>query len=155
MKTDRQSRKHAIGIAGEFLVAGELLRRGIMASVTYGNAKKADVIASNESLAVPIEVKSTSAGKWVLGALPEASTRVWVLVHLPADVAQSPEYFVLTSKELRDIVIPNHEAYCRKYLEKHGKLFHGNGVSSITRAEIPEGCRGAWDTIVHLLQAGS
>ena len=37
-----QARKHVLGLAGEFLVAGEILRRGITA-VTYGNAKKADV----------------------------------------------------------------------------------------------------------------
>lgn len=36
-----QSRKHTLGLSGEFLVAGELLRRGLHASVTYGNAKKA------------------------------------------------------------------------------------------------------------------
>ena len=41
----KQSTKHKLGLSGEFLVAGELLRRGITAAVTYGNAKKADVIA--------------------------------------------------------------------------------------------------------------
>jgi len=40
-----QARKHAIGMAGEFFVTAELLRRGLLASVSYGNAKKADVVA--------------------------------------------------------------------------------------------------------------
>ncbi len=35
----KQSRKHLIGFAGEFLVAGDLLRLGVMAALTYGNAK--------------------------------------------------------------------------------------------------------------------
>jgi Holliday junction resolvase len=67
MPMSNQSRKHTIGLAGEFLVAGELLRRGIMAAVTYGNAKQADVVAIHESRATSLEVKSTSESKWVLG----------------------------------------------------------------------------------------
>ncbi|MGD9583508.1 MAG: hypothetical protein AB7V26_07540 [Lysobacterales bacterium] len=82
----KQARKHTTGLAGEFLVAGELLRRGIMAAVTYGNAKKADVIAVNGAKAASIEVKSTSQTKWVLGGqLPAESSNIWVLVHLPED----------------------------------------------------------------------
>ena len=40
-----QQRKYNLSLAGDFFVAAELQRRGVMASVTYGNAKKADVVA--------------------------------------------------------------------------------------------------------------
>ena len=66
------------------MVAGELLRRGIMAAVTYVNAKKADVIAINGIVAASLEVKSTSQSKWVLGGeLPADNLNLWVLVRLP------------------------------------------------------------------------
>lgn len=114
----KQSRKHTIGLAGEFLVAGELLRRGIMAAVTYGNAKKADVIAINGATAVSLEVKSTSQSKWVLGGeLPADNSNIWVLVHLPENEIESPEYFVLISAELRKLLLSQHEAYNIKYRE--------------------------------------
>jgi hypothetical protein len=35
-----QSQKHSVGMAGEFFVTAELLRRGLLASVTFGNGKK-------------------------------------------------------------------------------------------------------------------
>ena len=45
---DTQDKKYKIGVSGEFLVAGELLRRDLQAAVTYGNAKRADVFVFNE-----------------------------------------------------------------------------------------------------------
>lgn len=35
------------GLAGEFFVAAELLKRGLQTSVTFGNAKAIDLIAFN------------------------------------------------------------------------------------------------------------
>lgn len=144
----KQARKHAIGLAGEFLVAGELLRRGIMAAVTYGNAKKADVVAVRGDRATNLEVKSTSESKWVLGGtLPEDSSNLWVLVHLPAVEAEPPEYFVLTSAELRQIVLPQHEAYNERYRRKHGKEYSAAGVVSVQRKLIGDQHRGAWEKV--------
>src|SRR4051794_790925 len=61
-----QARKHNIGLAGEFLVAGECLRRGFTAAVTYGHAKKADVIVVAGNRAATIEVKTTCEAKWIV-----------------------------------------------------------------------------------------
>ena len=117
----KQSRKHTLGLAGEFLVAGELLRRGIVAAVTYGNAKKADVIAVVNEIALTIEVKTTSEPKWVLGnQLPSANQTIWVLVHLPSDQQESPSYYVLTGEELHALLLPQQETYLARYREKHG-----------------------------------
>jgi hypothetical protein len=148
----KQSRKHTTGLAGEFLVAGELLRRGIMAAVTYGNAKKADVIAINGTSAVSLEVKSTSQCKWVLGGeLPADNLNIWVLVHLPENEIESPEYFILTSAELRKQLLPQHEAYNKKYREKHGKDFSSKGVVTIQRKLLADSCLGAWDKVLFAL----
>jgi hypothetical protein len=148
----KQSRKHTIGLAGEFLVAGELLRRGIMAAVTYGNAKKADVIAINGTAAVSLEVKSTSQSKWVLGGqLPADDSNIWVLAYLPENEIKSPEYFVLTSAELRELLLPQHETYNKKYREKHGKDFSSKGVVTIQRKLLGDCCQGAWGKVRNAL----
>jgi hypothetical protein len=39
--------KNLIGMAGEFLVAGQLFKRGYLASVTLGNAKTIDILVHN------------------------------------------------------------------------------------------------------------
>lgn len=144
----KQSRKHAIGLAGEFLVAGELLRRGVMAAVTYGNAKKADVVAFQEGLATALEVKTTSEPKWILGgSLPDESSSLWVLVHLPSRQEEPPDYFVLTSAELRKLILPQHNAYNERYRQKHGREFSSKGVVSIQRSLLDERHRGAWQKI--------
>lgn len=143
-----QSRKHTTGLAGEFLVAGELLRRGIMAAVTYGNAKKADIVVINGARAASLEVKSTSQPKWVLGGeLPADNSNLWVLVYLPRDEDASPEYFVLTGAELRKLILPHHEAYNAKYLEKHGKEYSGKGVFTIQRSLLGDSHLGAWEKV--------
>ena len=130
------------------MVAGELLRRGIMAAVTYGNAKKADVIAINGASAVTLEVKSTSQPRWVLGSeLPADDSSIWVLVYLTPEEAASPEYFVLTGAELRGLVLPQHEAYNKKYLAKHGKEFSAKGVVSIQRNLLNGEHLGNWGKV--------
>jgi len=145
MSKTTQARKHTIGMAGEFHVAGELLRHGVMAAVTYGNAKKADVVAFARGRAVSIEVKSTSEQKWVVGGnLPPESDDLWVLVFLPPNLSQPPEYFVLTSRELRAAMMPRHTAYMRGYRERTGKDFEGKGVASVWRRELKKEHAGAW-----------
>lgn len=145
---DRHAKKHSLGLAGEFLVAGELLRRGITAAVTYGNAKKADVVAVHGTKAVALEVKTTSQPKWVLGnALPAECGAIWVLVYLPTDMADSPVYFVFTGTELRELVLPGHEAYNTRFRVKHGKDFEGKGVVSISRNLMDLQHQGAWHKV--------
>lgn len=147
-KKSTQEQKYSTGLAGEFLVAGELLRRGFMAAVTYGTAKKADVLVAHETRAARLEVKSTPGSKWVIGKnLPEPSGAIWVLVYLPPDTSQSPSYFVLTSAELRAILKPEHDAYHARYRAKHGRDYDKKGVVSLQRKLIDNRHRSAWDKI--------
>lgn len=143
------SRKHSTGLAGEFLVAGELFRRGVMAAVTYGNAKKADVIAVFGDKAISLEVKSTGEQKWVLGgSLPPDNNSIWILVYLPENKTESPQYFILTSTELRNLVLPEHEAYNKRYRDKHGKDYVKKGVVSIKQKLIEACHQGAWSKVL-------
>jgi Holliday junction resolvase-like predicted endonuclease len=54
-----------VGVAGEYLVAGELTLRGFIASITLRNSRGIDIIASNSdgSSSVSIQVKTNSYGK--------------------------------------------------------------------------------------------
>jgi len=59
-----------VGIAGEYLVAGELSRRGYVASLTLRNTRGIDILASNKDAtkSVGIQVKTTqgATAAWVM-----------------------------------------------------------------------------------------
>ena len=61
--------KYTLGMAGEYAVCSELLRRGINASITMGNAKATDVVVFcktvNGNSYKKIEVKTTQTTKFV------------------------------------------------------------------------------------------
>lgn len=145
-----QSRKHTLGLAGEFLVAGELLRRGLHASVTYGNAKKADVVILSKSRrnAVVVEVKTTSENTWVVGStVPDKGDDLWVFVYVPELESEPPQYFVLTSSELHSIVSSEYEAYCERYHGRHGSEFVGSAVHTLARTQA-EAFKGKWEKVL-------
>lgn len=146
----KQKKKYDLAMCGEYYVAGELHRRGIPASITYGNAKKADVVATSESgeAATVIEVKTTSQSKWVVGRfVPEPSERIWIFVYVPKDGAQPPSFYVLTQSEIAEILQPLDEDYRRRYKERHGVEYGDKaGVCSLKRSQIEE-AEDRWDKV--------
>ena len=140
-------------MAGEYFVTAELNRRGIQASITYGNAKKADIVAyspENKNCEI-IEVKTTEKDKWVIGnSLPEPGNNIWVLVLLNRD--QYPCYFICTGEDLHKCLKPQDAAYRKKYYEKHGKEFEGPGVVSI-KQELAAQFENQWSKITSRIRA--
>jgi hypothetical protein len=135
----KQTRKYNLSLAGEFFVAAELQRRGVMATITYGNAKRADVVAFSpcNSRAIVIEVKSSGANKWVVGNKnPDASDDLWVLVRIPEYSDESPRFFILIAQEIHNILAPGEEEYRRKYKEMNGQDYTGTGVYSLRLDQI-------------------
>jgi hypothetical protein len=150
----KQAQKYHLSIAGEFYVAAELQRRGISAAVTYGNAKSADVVAFSISgeKTVVIEVKSTSQARWVVGGkVPPPSSKPWVFVHIPADAASAPRYYIALQSELHDILAPIGVEYRRKFREKHGVEYGDRpGVENLSLIQA-QAFEGAWEKILRQL----
>lgn len=144
-----QKEKYSVGMAGEHFVAAELLRRGVSASVTMGNAKRADVVALNNDAtrAVVTEVKSSPQKEWIVGnCTPQASSQPWVFVHIPADNCP-PRYFVLTAGELNAILAPGDAEYRAGFLTRNGRPFTGKGVVKLKLAQA-EQYENRWSTII-------
>ena len=149
-----QDQKYHLSMSGEFYVAAELQRRGLSAAVTYGNAKRADVVAFSVSgeRVVVVEVKSTSQTSWVVGGtVPPASKKPWVFVYFPKELNEAPSFYVLLQSELHDILSPVAANYRRRYKEKHGEEY-GNrrGVENLLRKQI-EQHKNAWGKIANQL----
>ena len=149
----RQSDKYHVAMAGEFFVAAQLQRLGFAAAVTYGNAKRADVVvlSPDSERAVLVEVKTTSRAKWPVGnRAPEPSRQPWVFVWLPEAADESPEYYVLTQAQLYDILISGQDRYFAAYEAKHGESYGDRpGVVSLSRADAAP-YRNNWQVIREL-----
>jgi hypothetical protein len=152
----KQEKKYHVSMAGEFFVAGELQRQGFSAAVTYGNAKKADVVAFSRSgeIAVVIEVKSTSQPKWIVGTfLPEVSPKPWVFVYLPTESTEAPIYYVLLQSELRDILLPGDLEYRQTFKAKHNEEYGDRaGVVSLTSKQAEDSKNAWWKITDQLLK---
>jgi hypothetical protein len=150
----RQEAKYHLSLAGEFYVAAELQRRGIAATVTYGNAKKTDVVAfSSGSVAVAIEVKSTPGDRWIVGGdVPSPSPAPWVFVHVPPQPTEAPSFFILTQAEMYEILHPIDVNYRDKYLARHQEEYGDRrGVVNLSIGQA-EPFRNRWITIADCLK---
>ena len=150
MAISNQQRKYHLSMAGEYLVAAQLHRLQIVSSVTYGNAKSADVIAFDpvSERAIVVEVKTSSKGVWPIGSrVPPPSSKLWVFVNLSDSIEEQPEFFIFTQEELHTLLKPGEESYFRRYFEKHGKEYADRpGVAKLKREQALV-CRNNWSTI--------
>ncbi|MEY8690116.1 MAG: hypothetical protein AB9M53_09615 [Leptothrix sp. (in: b-proteobacteria)] len=90
------------GLAGEFFVAAELLKRGLQTSITFGNAKAIDLFAHNSKTGrtFTIQVKALRARNFFLISHEKVDARsvyVFVLLNKPG---QAVQYFVVPGDEL-------------------------------------------------------
>ncbi|HAW57985.1 MAG TPA: aspartate ammonia-lyase, partial [Bacteroidales bacterium] len=64
------------GCAGEYLVAGELSRRGFIASVTLRNSKGVDILVTNEkatkTAAIQVKTRYSKGTAWVMNEKAES-----------------------------------------------------------------------------------
>jgi hypothetical protein len=153
----KQAERYRLAITGEFFVAAQLQRLGISATVTYGNAKRADIVAVNRETgrAVTIEVKSTNKNRWPVGnRVPLPSQQPWVFVHIPDNMANSPEFFVILQNELHQILAPIEAEYWAKYKVKHGRAY-GDNTPGVAAAKLNQllPFKDNWAVILTLLAA--
>lgn len=97
--TDRQ----LTGMAGEFLVVGQLFKRHLQASVTFGNAKAIDVLAHNPRTDKVFSISVKTLRKRNCYPLNPKSvsrdhTYIFVLLNPPGEAEQ---YFIVPGSVLK------------------------------------------------------
>jgi len=165
-----QEDKIFLNLAGEFAVASELNRRRVLASVTCGASKSADIFAVNRNMTriVRIEVKATQKGKWPIGEkatklTPGSDDVIWVLVLFPEPLvgsttddaqrgAHAPRFFVLTAQEIYLAYKGPADRFNAGYQIRHGKPFdEGRGVPNVRLQDV-ENFEGKWEKVVSRLE---
>jgi hypothetical protein len=119
---------------GEYLVASELGRIGLVATTFAGSVPDFDIIATDSAFrSVPVQVKTVNGTSWqfdirrfvdiqldgqkqIIGQpVPVADNIVCVMLALSREYGKD-RFYVLSLKKLQEILITHH----RNYLEKHG-----------------------------------
>ena len=131
-----------VGVAGEYLVAGELSLRGYIASITLRNSRGIDIIvsSSNGSQSATLQVKTNSSGKpeWILNKKAEtfvADNHLYVFVSLK-EIGERPNFYIVPSNVVATFVTESHsnwlsglkrdgsprkDSNMRKFLDTEGK----------------------------------
>ncbi len=94
--------KQLTGLAGEYFVAAELLKREYQVAMTVGNAKAVDLLVHDprRKRSLAVEVKTLRANNCFsikLASIVPDQMYVFVILH---DLDVPPEYFVLLRKEV-------------------------------------------------------
>ena len=123
-----------VGQTGEYLVAAELSRRGLIATTFTGNVPYYDIIASNDiGKHVSVQVKASKTGSWqfsyvtdfcdvevegkrqIIGRKKKCPVENLIMVFVVVSEGRGDRYYVLSWEDLRDIVVKHHKEYLKKH----------------------------------------
>ena len=98
--------KNTSHLSGEFLTAGELARRGLTVSITFGNAKSVDIFAESAHATYKIDAKAVrKKTNWPLSKKGVNRDTIYVFVYLGEETImqdEPPEYFIVPGHLLID-----------------------------------------------------
>jgi len=137
LKTKEKYDKNTSHLAGEFLVAGELARRGFPVSLTFGNAKSVDIYADIPKKGI-IKVNAKagrSKGNWpiTVGSVEDELFYIFVFLQTKRNFdKKQPEYFIVTGAEIK-----------RNELIKKWKFREGIKYNTLNNNDF----KGRWDKL--------
>ena len=106
-----------VGVAGEYLVAGELTLRGFIASITMRNSRGIDIIVSSSegksSASIQVKTSSSSTPEWILNKKAEeyhAGNHYYVLVAL-SELEIRPKFHIVPSKVVAEYTRSTHRKW--------------------------------------------
>lgn len=162
MATGRSNK--LVGQTGEYRVAAELSRRGLIATTFTGNVPYYDIIASNErGKHVSVQVKASRGPSWQFGDITrfcdisfkgkrqivgrpkpcpvERLVVVFVWIH----PSGSDQFFILMWRTLRNMLVKGHKAYLAKRNGMRAEKW--DSLHSAISAKTLERYRDRWETV--------
>ena len=122
------------GQTGEYLVAAELSRRGLIATTFTGNVPHYDIIASDEDgNHVSVQVKASRGSSWqfgditqfclisfngkrqVVGRPKRCPVRRLVVVFVSINATGADRFYILTWRTLRGLLREKHKTFLAKH----------------------------------------
>lgn len=162
MATGRSNK--LVGQAGEYLVAAELSRRGLIATTFTGNVPDYDIIASDaKGRHVSVQVKASTGGSWqfgditrycdltfkehrqVVGKPKPCPVRRLVVVFVTLGVERGDHFYILPWRRLRDLLVRQHVEYLRKHGGVRPKRW--DSMHTVIMEKTLQPYRDQWQTI--------
>ena len=167
MTTGRSNK--LVGQTGEYLVAGELSRRGLIATTFTGNVPHYDIIASDEAgRHVSVQVKTSRGATWqfgnmthycditfdgkrqILGAARDCPVRGLIVTFVRIEDDGRDRFYVLPWEALRDLLIDHHRAYLQKHNGIRPKKW--DSLHAAISEDVLEPYRDRWDIVQEYLR---
>ena len=108
-----------VGVAGEYLVAGELTLRWYLASITLRNSKGIDIIASNsegtKSISIQVKTNSDGGNSWIVNKKAEdyhSDSHFYIFVAIK-ELWDRPYFFIVPSKDVSEFVTYSHSEWIK------------------------------------------
>ena len=149
---------------GEYMVAAELARRGLLSATFSGSVRHYDIVASGPKGGhIPIQVKAMATGDWqlnikdfaeisfqghrqILGRSKPEPYRHLVFVFIAVGTYGSDEFFVVSWRALRDILIRDYKANLKRHNGVRPKNWETTHTAISRKALAPY--KDRWDTIL-------
>lgn len=123
-----------VGQTGEYLVAAELSRRGLIATTFTGNVPHYDIIASDETgRHVSVQVKASRGSSWqfgnitlycdikfdgkrqVVGETKSCPVRRLVMTFVKIEDDGNDSFYILPWESLRDVLVDHYENFLARH----------------------------------------
>lgn len=162
MATGRSNK--LIGQTGEYLVAAELSRRGLIATTFTGNVPHYDIIASDEAgRHVSVQVKASRGPSWqfgnithycditfegkrqIVGQKKPSPVRRLIIIFVKIEDDGNDRFYILPWEHLRDLLVAHHEAFLARHNGTRPKKW--DSLHSVIIESALEPYRDKWDTI--------
>jgi len=142
MKQKTKLESVAVGVTGEYYVAGELSHRGYISSITLRNTRGIDIIVSNKegTKSATIQVKSTQnnmKNSWILTQKSEdffSENHFYIFVNLD-EPGIRPKFFVVPSEVVAQYISTSH----KNWLNKPGRNGQQHNDNQMRRFDDLEG----------------
>ena len=167
MATGRSNK--LVGQTGEYLVAAELSRRGLIATTFTGNVPHYDIIASDESgRTVSIQVKASRGSSWqfgnitqycdiefdgerqVVGGLKTCPVRRLVMVFVSLEANGNDRFYIIPWKDFCCLLAKHHKEFLARNDGRRPKRWES------LHCAISEGVllryQDKWETVERLLK---
>ena len=133
--------KGLTGVAGEYFVAGELSRRGYIASITLRNTRGIDILVSNadatRQVAIQVKTSQGSRPQWVLNKKAEdfyADNLFYIFVNLKSP-EERPDFYIVSSRQVAGFVKDGHQ----NWLKTPGRKGQAHKDNPVRQFRDPEG----------------
>jgi len=166
MATGRSNK--LVGATGEYLVAAELSRRGLIATTFTGNVPHYDIIAANElGKHVLVQVKAGRASSWqlalgqfcevtferkkqILGRKNRCPISGLIVVFVRIDPDRMDRFYICTWEQLRDAILKSHADFLSRNNGRRPKVWDSMH-SAIKESQIAA-YRDNWSLITESLR---